>query len=313
VSTNPYNGRFAAGYSDGRAVSDRGVLDLDQLRTFLVVSETLSFSRAADRLGLSQSAVSQRVRRLERTAGRHLLDRDTHSVALTADGELMTGYARTILEANDDALGFFSTSAPRGRIRLGTSEDVAFSRLPNVLRTFRATHPHVDLELTVGLSATLIRRLRARELDLVVVKRVPGDATGEFAWRDQLVWLGAAGLTIDSEGPVPLVLYPEPSVTRTTALDALAAQGRTYRSVCTAGSLAGLRAAALAGLGVVPHARALAPAGLFPVPARAGLPKLGDIEFVVIGRRRTLAPHERALADVILAQGAGFRSEELAD
>jgi DNA-binding transcriptional LysR family regulator len=283
------------------------VLDLDQLRTFLVVSETLNFSRAADRLGLSQSAVSQRDRRLEATVGHGLLVRDTHTVALTAEGEVMTGFARTILEANDEALGYLLASGPRGRIRFGASEDVAFSRLPDVLRAFRRSHPRVDLDLTVGLSATLVRRLRARELDLVLVKQLPGDAVGELAWRDQLVWLAAEGVAIDPNDAVPLVLYPEPSVSRSAALAALEAAGRSYRSVCTAGSLAGLRAAALAGLGVVPHARSLAPAGLVPVARRAGLPLLGDVEFVVAGRRKALGPPERALADAILADSADLR------
>lgn len=88
--------------------------DPAQLRTFLTVAQTLSFTQAAHRLGLRQSTVSQHVRRLEEAAGRTLFTRDTHSVELTEDGEAMLGFARTILQANERAAAFFTGSRPRG-------------------------------------------------------------------------------------------------------------------------------------------------------------------------------------------------------
>lgn len=144
-----------------------------QLRTFLAVAQTLSFTQAARRLGLRQSTVSQHVRRLEEATGRPLFSRDTHSVRLTQDGEAMLGFARTILAAHERAAAYFTGTRLRGRLRFGASEDFVLTRLPEVLESFRRDHPEVDLELTVELSGTLHRRLEAGRLDLVLAKRRP--------------------------------------------------------------------------------------------------------------------------------------------
>src|SRR4051812_39951014 len=123
--------------------------DPAQLRTFLTVAQTLSFTQAAARLGVRQSTVSQHVRRLEEATGRPLFARDTHSVELTEDGEALLGFARTILEAHERAAAFFTGTRLRGRLRFGASEDFVLTRLPEILKTFRQEHPEVDLELSV--------------------------------------------------------------------------------------------------------------------------------------------------------------------
>src|ERR1700728_186460 len=97
--------------------------DPQLLTTFLAVEQTGSFTRAAARLGIQQPTVSQHIRRLEQRVGRALVLRDTHSVALTADGEAMAGFARNILAASEEAEGYFSGSRPRGRPRIGVSGD----------------------------------------------------------------------------------------------------------------------------------------------------------------------------------------------
>ena len=107
--------------------------DLSHLRTFLAVSQTLSFTQAARRLGLRQSTVSQHVRRLEDAAGRQLFTRDTHSVELTEDGEAMLGFARRILAVQEQASAFFTGTRLRGRLRFGASEDFVLTRLPEIL------------------------------------------------------------------------------------------------------------------------------------------------------------------------------------
>jgi DNA-binding transcriptional LysR family regulator len=276
------------------------LLDPVHLRTFLVVSQTLSFTRSAERLQLSQSAVSQHVRRLEEVVGRQLLLRDTHSVELTADGETFAGFARGILEQHEHAVGFFAESAAGGRVRFGASEDFALSRLPDILRAYRLEHPRVDIELTVGLSGTLYRKLKARELDLVLAKRMSGETDGQLVWRDRLVWICAPDFRLDAGQPLPLILYPPPSLSRAMALEVLDSAGVAYRTACTASSLSGLRAAALAGLGVVPHALSLIPPGLIVAPSRLRLPRLGDVEFVLVGRHAGPSPAQRALAQAIL-------------
>ena len=272
------------------------MFDPTHLQSFLSVAQAHSFSEAARRLGLQQSTVSQHVRKLEDAAGRRLFVRDTHHVALTADGEAMVGFAQTILDTNRRAQRHFAGSQLRGRLRFGASEDFASTRLPELLKDFVREHALVDLELKVGVSATLYDHLDAGELDLLLAKRRTGDDRGQVVWRDRLAWIGAPGIVVSA--PVPLILYNPPSITRSVALEALERAGKQWRIVCTSGSLSGLRAACLAGLGVTVHARGLVPDGLAEVSADAALPVLGDSEFVVLGARTGAAAE---LARVILA------------
>ncbi len=278
-------------------------LNVDLLRSFLMVADGGSFTGAARLLGVRQSTVSQHITRLEQALGRPLLLRDTHRVALTPDGQALVSFARGVVEAHDRLHEFFSPSGLRGRIRLGASEDYTLSALAQVLARFAARHPSVDLQLTVGLSRVLYQGYDASELDVIFGKRRAGDPRGELAWREELVWVGQPGFAPDPALPLPLVLYPPPSITRTLAVDALEAAGRSWRVACTTGSLTGLRAAAEAGLGVAPHSAKLLPAGLAPVPSTAGLPLLGAVEFVVIGpgRHHVVAT---ALMEAILASTA---------
>ncbi|MFF7352361.1 MULTISPECIES: LysR substrate-binding domain-containing protein [Streptomyces] len=279
--------------------------DPTQLRTFLAVAQTLSFTQAAGRLGLRQSTVSQHVRRLEDAAGRQLFARDTHSVELTEDGEAMLGFARRILQVHEQAAAFFTGTRVRGRLRFGASEDFVLTRLPEILEGFRYDHPEVDLELTVELSGTLHEQLAAGKLDLVLAKRRPEDPRGELVWRDDLVWIGAERLHLDADRPVPLIVYPPPGITRARALEVLEREGRAWRIACTSGSLNGLIAAARAGLGVMAHSRRLIPPGLLRLPERCGLPDLGKVDFVLVhGRRRGAAEGAAdALAAAVLAGG----------
>ncbi len=272
------------------------------LKTFLAVAEARSFTRAAQRLGLRQSTVSQHIRKLERAADRQLFARDTHTVETTPDGEAMVGFAHGILAANERAMGYFTRSELRGRVRFGASEDFVLSRLPEILREFRRTHPLINLELTVALSGTLHEQLRDGELDLVFGKRRPGQSHGRLIWREPLVWIGNEGFSLDPAEPVPLVVYPPPSITRVHALETLERHGRPWRVTCTSTSLNGLRAAALAGLGVTPHARSLVPPGLSPVVPQHQLPELGEVEFVLLGGAEAGPGHEpvSALASAIL-------------
>ncbi|WP_116112525.1 LysR family transcriptional regulator [Amycolatopsis ruanii] len=280
------------------------VLDPVWLRTFLTVAETRSFTRAGQRLGLRQSTVSQHVRKLEEATSQQLLLRDTHSVALTPDGEAMIGFAGTILEDIERALAYFAGPELRGRVRFGASEDFVVGPLPEILREFRRLHPLVDLELTVDLSGVLHEKLRAGELDLVLGKRRAGDEPGSPLWTDPLVWVGREGFTLEPGAPVPLIAYPPPSITRARALESLQDNGKPWRIVCTSGSLNGLRAAALAGLGVVVFARSLIPAGLVELPPGHGLPVPGEVQFLLTTRSATPRGPTAALSEAIRAEAS---------
>src|ERR1700710_192330 len=174
------------------------MFDPVHLASFLAVARTRNFTEAGRRLGLQQSTVSQHVRKLEDSAGRRLFVRDTHTVTLTADGEAMTGFAQTILDTSERARRYFAGSQLRGRVRFGTSEDFVSTRLPELLREFVRQHALVDLELTVGVSATLYEHLDAGSLDLVLAKRRTGDDPGRLVGRGGV---GAGGGPRGPTGP----------------------------------------------------------------------------------------------------------------
>lgn len=272
------------------------------LRSFVSVVEEGGFGRAAAKLGLSQPTVSLHVRKLEAAAGRRLLHRDTHSLAPTADGNAMLDFARRILALDASARRFFEGARTRERLRFGASEDFVLSGLPNLLRDFVREQPQVDVELTVGLSENLYEALDHGALDLIFCKRREGDGRGRSVLHDDIAWVGAGSPPAPDE-PVPLVLYPPPSVTREIAIQALDGAGRAWRIASTSGSLSGLCAAVHAGLGIMPHSRRLMPAGLVDVSAAGGLPDLGDVEFVIVGSSRVLRGAAVALADLLSESG----------
>ena len=287
--------------------SDKRAFSPTLLRSFAAVAQQGHFTAAARQLGLSQSTVSQHISRLEAEAGCSLLLRDTHSVALTADGDAMLVFAQQILEAQDQALSYFDGSVLRGRLRFGVSEDLVLSRLPEILRGFVEANPQVDLDLVVNLSHALYEQLDTGRLDLIFTKRQPGEARGRTVWRESLTWIGIAQTRICIEQPVPLVLYQAPtSITRRMAIEALQREHRPWRIACTCPSLTGATAAVLAGLGVMVQSPIVLRDGL-RVLAGQELPGLDQVDFIVLARSAHPQGPAAALAGLILATADTMR------
>lgn len=284
------------------------MFDPTHLRTFLAVASTLSFTAAAQRLGISQPSVSQHVRRLEDAAGRQLLARDTRAVTLTDNGEAMAGFARTILAAHDDAADYFTGSAMRGRLRFGAADDLALAQLPAVLRAFRQLHPRINLELTVAQTSALQRRLAANKLDLVFIKEPPGETDGRVVRRDRLVWIGHPGTQIPPGEPIPLITYSAPSLSRDTALRVLAESDWTWRISCKTLQVNGVLAAVRAGIGVAAFPSSLVPPDLQALPSSLGLPELGDIDITLVANPRAPQEPVEALSSAILGLPVAARS-----
>ena len=258
------------------------MFDPVQLQTFLAVADTRSFTRAAERLGLSQPTVSQHVRKLEAAAGRQLVSRDTREVRLTDNGDAMAGFGRTILAANESAARYFSGAAMRGRLRFGTADDLAITGLPRILRDFRQLYPQIRLELTVSQSDQLHRRLKSGQLDLVFVKWVAGAQEGTVVKHDSFAWVGLEQTTLEPGEMVPLISYPAPSLSRKLAIDALEQVGRTWRITCSTKQISGVLAAVRAGIGVAVMPTSLVPEDLKIITERFGLPSVGDVDFTLL-------------------------------
>ena len=259
------------------------LLHPDILRALVAVAETGGFTHAARSLGLQQSTVSQQIRKLEDETGRRLFDRDTHTVTITPAGEALLHHARRILGANEEMHRHLRDVALRGRLRFGASEDFVLSALPDVIAAFLRRHPEIDLEVTSALSETLYKGHEAGSLDVLLAKRSTADRRGTTVWRENAVWIGRPDLVPNPDDPVPLLLYPQPSVTRAMAIESMEKAGRSWRLAFTSGSLSALSAAALAGVGIIPHSARLIPPGLGVLANKGNLPELGELDFVVVG------------------------------
>lgn len=275
----------------------------DLFRTLASLAETRSFTGTALALGVRQSTVSQHVARLEAQIGRRLIDRDTHAVALTASGAAVLEFGRKILAANRDLEAWAQGARLRGRLRFGACEDFVVSGLPDVLAAFQRAYPEVDLEFTVGLSVDLYEAYDAGRLDVVFVKRRPRDTRGSLAWREAVVWTSRPGFRLEPDAPLPLILFPAPSITRAMVIEALDRSRQAWRTAFTSGNMIALTAAARAGVGVLPHSRRLLPAGLAVIEDDR-LPWLGDVEFVVVGADGA-NPLTQAVAQAVLQWSGG--------
>ena len=246
------------------------MLDFELLRAFVAVADCGGFHRAAERLNLTQSTVSQQIKRLELETKRPLFRRTTRSVALTDDGEMLLGDARRLLQLEEAARQRLAAPRLSGTVRLGVVEEVAGGSLPSALGRFAALHPGVKLEVQIGVSAELIEQLNAGRLDVVFAKRPLGTSKGRLVWREPLVWAAADTFDLIPGAALPLALYRERSVSREAALAALQDGELTWEIVYTSPSLTGVRAAALAGLAITPlPASAVVAACAFSVSRKA--------------------------------------------
>lgn len=260
---------------------DPDFLEPERLRAFVAVAETCSFTRAAERLHLSQPSVSTQVRRLEESVGRQLLRRLPTSVDLTNDGEAMLGYARKLLEVMGSARRQFAQPPLEGSVRLGMVEDFNLTALPEILGRLRRQYARFELFVGSGTTANLLSQVRNGELDLILTKRVAGSSDGELIAPQKLVWVGQPGVLQSENDVVPLVLTPPRTIHREIILAALRQAGRRWSVRFEGATITGLRAAVLAGLGVTAFGVGMIPPDLVPLPRTNPLPALGDVEFVL--------------------------------
>jgi DNA-binding transcriptional LysR family regulator len=279
-------------------------MEFQLLRSFVAVAECGGFHRAAEQLNLTQSTVSQQIKRLELETKRSLFRRTTRSVVLTDDGEMLLGDARRLLQLEEAARQRLAAPRLSGTVRLGVVEEIAGGSLPSALGRFAALHPGVKLEVQIAVSAELLEELDAGRLDVVFAKRPLGTSKGRLVWREPLVWAAADTFDLIPGAALPLALYRERSVSREAALAALQDGELTWEIVYTSPSLTGVRAAALAGLAITPLPASAVVAGLRILDAEEGLPRLPDLEFAIYEKARSdNAAAALAAALQALAQG----------
>ncbi len=255
-------------------------LQMDWLKCFVAVVDTGSLSGAAGEVHRSQSAVSMQLKKLEAAVGHCLLERDSRSQQLTAEGQRLLGYARRILDLHSEAQFALQGDALSGTVRLGVPDDYAARYLTPVLRRFAPRHSGVEIVLSCEQSTALIPRVAAGDLDLALVSRDHA-RRGTLLFHEPMVWVGSEHFALWRRDPLPIAVYEEASLARRGALHSLALQGRQHRVVYNSSSLAGQIAAVESGLAVAALTQCSAPPHLQVLGSKHGLGPLAPMEVAV--------------------------------
>lgn len=248
------------------------------LECFVAVADTGSFTRAAEKVSRTQSAVSQQIAKLETQLGKSLFRRGRH-FTLTSDGEVLLTYAKKIIQLNRAAIDRFKEPELQGEVRFGLPEDFASVFLSEILTDYVSLHPRILLNVECDLTLTLFERFKKKEFDLVLVKmnRPEDFPNGIDVWSEVLEWVGQqACFELPEDQPVPLVLSPHPCVYRSRAINALEKSNKKWRIVFSSHSYAGTIAAVKAGMGVTVLPRNMVSDDLETLRTSCKLPKLED-------------------------------------
>ena len=257
-------------------------LDTDQLRTFVAIADTGSFTRAGLEVNKTQSAVSMQMKRLDEMVGKRLFVRDGRNSRLTADGETLLEYARRIVRISDEAMSTFREPEKSGLVRFGTPNDYADSFLPIVLAAFARTHPRIQVEVKCDDSEKLIADAACGELDLAVVSCDPNVAHGEIISSEHLIWVTSARHCTHEEEVVPLALSNIGCSWRKMAIDALESVGRSYRLAYASSSSTAISAAVLSGLAVAAVPEMVFRRGMRTLSPDDGYPELGYFDIGLV-------------------------------
>ncbi|MDI3558835.1 LysR family transcriptional regulator [Bradyrhizobium sp. Arg816] len=269
------------------------VLDPDLLKAFLAVAEHRSFTRAAQLLNRTQSAISVQIKRLEERIGTKLFERTRAGVALTAAGEELLVYARRLLDLNAEAIDVLRARKHDAVVRLGVMDDYGTIVIPPLLARFAQNHPEIRVEIETGLTATMPARV-GEAYDLVIAMHPEGRGDGELLRCEQAVWAAGGSYSAEAHDTLPVALYPPGCLFRQWAAEALDAAGRPWRLAFVSRTLAAVEAIAAQGVAIT-----VVKAGTLPPRLRIlsnGLPPLPAAD-IRLHRARNLSRPAALLAD----------------
>jgi DNA-binding transcriptional LysR family regulator len=275
-------------------------LDSELLRSFLFVVRHGSITRAALALHRTQSAVSVQIKRLETALGVTLFTREPRGVSLTPAGEQLLGEASQILAMLDRVSRSFRSESVEGPVTVGVPDDYGSNVLPAMLADFARSHPGAEVSVRCGFSTGFPDAVANDELDLAVYVSSPGEMQGDFLAAEETIWAVARHFALPPAGEaLPVVLFDRTCWWRDAATAALDKAGRAYRIACSSESVAGVKAAIAAGLGVGVLARSSLDPGMRMLGPADGFAQLGPSRLVLLVGARGEAPPVAAMAEAI--------------
>ncbi len=248
-------------------------LDIAALRAFVAAAETGRMTQAAAIVHVTQSAVSQRIQRLESQLGAALFERRSTALVLTRDGEKLLPRARRLIAANDEVLAEMRAADFHGTVRLGVALDVVAQLLPPILRRFRHQHPQVLVTLVSDTTAALAAMQERDEIDLAITTDRAAARGRDRLATDALVWVGARHGDAAGRRPLTVALGREDCGFRASAVAALDRAGIPWRPICQVGSLEPVFATLEADLAIAPFLSTTVPERL-TILRDANLPEL---------------------------------------
>jgi DNA-binding transcriptional LysR family regulator len=285
--------------------------EFDQLRTFTVVAEAGSLSAAAPLLHLSQSTVSEQVRKLEERAGVPLFERSKRGVEPTPAGTRLLDHARRLVALNEAAFDDLRGQAIKGELRVAITEYFRTNEVAGMLARLRECYPQLSLHICAMKSADIGLAQARGQIDLGVVMNL---STGAFRpaadgerWvlrREPIYWVAATPLAERLPERLPLVLLPDDCMMHQAAVQSLEKSSTPYELVHSASGVAGLQSMLSAGLGVGCLSASAVSEGLVKLGAKYQLPTLPEAVFSLTpphpGERETVARAREVLARQLL-------------
>ncbi|WP_182086689.1 LysR substrate-binding domain-containing protein [Aureimonas sp. ME7] len=274
-------------------------LDLDQLRTFVAIVDTGSFTRAAEEVFKTQSAVSMQVRRLEERLGTDLFERNGRAVKLTDAGARLLNYARRMLSLSQETLLAFDEETIEGHVRIGLPDDYAERFLPEIMARFVRSNPRVELQIACETTSCLIDDIEKNHLDVALVCPSKTHGWSEIVRTEPLHFVTSAAHSIHEEKVLPLAIGRSDCQWRQQGIDALRRVGREHRVLFTSWSAQIVTSAVLAGLAVSVLPECALRPGMRVLGEADGFPRLPDAQIAVMRGRNSQSPAVAALVDHI--------------
>jgi DNA-binding transcriptional LysR family regulator len=277
------------------------LIDTDQLRTFIAIAESGSFTRAAEVVHKTQSAVSMQMKRLEERLGRSIFARDGRGSKLTDDGERLLDYARRIVKLNVEVLTAFSDTELSGRVRLGVPDDYADRYLPEIMARFSRVYPAVELTVICEPTIELFQRIEGNELDLAIVTDCESNRASESFRRERLLWVTSNRHSTHLEERLPLALGRPTCGWRRAAIECLESIGRPYRVLYSSANAGAVAAAVLSGLAVSVFPESGLRTGMRVLSPADGFPELPSCRVGLVRNPHERSPLAEALAEHIIS------------
>ncbi len=276
-------------------MSQRG-FDLTQLRTFVAVAESGSVSAGAERVFLSQSSVSEQLKKLEERAGQPLFVRSKQGVNATPAGSRLLDHARRIIAMSEAAFEDLQGRSLDGELRIAITDYYRPHDIARILKAFSEQHPRLKLHVTVLPSAVIDSKADDDAsfdigLSLRLITGKPhssGRRTGAASTvvrREKLLWVSAADAAPRPATPYQLVLLPSSCQLQRFVVKLLDEHNVPYLVSHSASGVAGLQLALKAGLGISCLNESSIGGGVVACGSGVGLPTLPTVEFHLLPGR----------------------------